>query len=76
MRERRLHERIDAHRQQAWVDAPEPSDFGPTAWRRRERLAWCGIDLAVPALDLQLAVTRRRGLTERAARIEESLRRR
>ena len=60
----------------AWVDTPEPSDVGPTAWRRRERLAWCGIDLAVPPLDLQLAVTQRRGLTERAALIEESLRRR
>jgi hypothetical protein len=58
----------------AWVDAPEPSDFGPTAWSRRERLAWCGIDVAVPPLELQLAVSRRRGMAERAALIEASLR--
>ena len=60
----------------AWVDAPEPSDFGPTAWSRRERIAWCGIDVAVPPLELQLAVSRRRGMTERAALIEASLSRR
>ncbi len=48
-----------------WVDTPEPSDFGPTAWSRRERLEWCGIDVAVPPLDLHLAVARRRGSTMR-----------
>jgi len=58
----------------AWVDTPEPSDFGPTAWSRRERLAWRGIDVAVPPLDLQFAVSRRRGMTERAALIEHALR--
>lgn len=58
----------------AWVDAPEPSDFGPEAWSRRERLAWCGIHVAVPPLDLQLAVSRRRGMTERADLIEHALR--
>lgn len=57
----------------AWVDTPEPSDFGAAAWTRRERLAWSGIDVAVPPLDLQLAVTRRRGLMERAALIEAAL---
>jgi hypothetical protein len=56
-----------------WVDAPEPSDFGPAAWSRRERLHWCGIDVAVPPLDLHLAVSRRRGMTERAALIEAAL---
>ena len=56
-----------------WVDTPAPSDFGPTAWSRRERIDWRGLDLAVPPLDLQLAVSRRRGMTERAKRIEAAL---
>jgi hypothetical protein len=57
----------------AWVDAPEPSDFGPVAWSRRTPIAWCGIDVAVPPLDLQLAVTRRRGFVERAGLIEQAI---
>jgi hypothetical protein len=56
-----------------WVDAPEASDFGPVAWSRRERISWCGLEVAVPPLDLQLAVSRRRGLTERARLIERAI---
>ena len=56
-----------------WVDSPEPSDFGPLAWSRRERVHWCGVEVSVPPLDLQLAVTRRRGLLERARMIEEAM---
>jgi hypothetical protein len=53
-----------------WVDSPAPSDFGPLAWSRRDRIAWCGIEVPVPPLDLQLAVARRRGLVDRAGLIE------
>ncbi len=49
--------------------APEPSDFGPFAEARRERVEWRGFELKVPPLALQLAVTERRGLIERAAAI-------
>jgi hypothetical protein len=47
----------------------EPSDFGPAAAARLEPVAWDGRTVRVPPLDLQLAVTERRGLHDRAARI-------
>ena len=31
-----------------WLDAPQPSDFGPLAWSRRERIHWSRIERAVP----------------------------
>ena len=56
------------------ADQPEPSDFGPETMRRREKVVWQGHTLLVPPLDLQLAVSRRRGLAERVAKIEAFLR--
>lgn len=58
----------------ARVDEPEPTDFGPLAARRRETVAWKGHTLRLPPLDLQLAVSRRRGLSNRVAQIEALLR--
>ncbi len=65
-----LHTRIE------WVggvderaDTPETSDFGPIAVKRRETINWNGYQLQVPPLDLQLMVSERRGLTERAEKI-------
>lgn len=48
------------------VDDPEPVDFGPTAASSLETIEWRGRELRLPALELQLAVAERRGLTERA----------
>jgi len=66
-----LHTRIE------WVggvdgraDTPETSDFGPIAVKRRETINWNGYQLQVPPLDLQLIVSERRGLTERAEKIK------
>jgi hypothetical protein len=55
------------------VDDGEPADFGPTAAGRLDTVRWRGHELRVPPLDLQLAVSRRRGLDDRAAAIERSL---
>jgi len=52
------------------ADQPEPSDFGPAAAARLEVVAWNGHLIRVPPLDLQLAVSRRRGLKERVRLIE------
>ena len=43
-----------------------PADFGPTALERSETVTWKGYEINVPPLDLQLAVSERRGLRERA----------
>lgn len=51
------------------VDEPVPVDFGPRAMSRLERVTWRGYELRVPPLDLQLLVSERRGLTERAEKI-------
>ena len=66
-----LHARIE------WVggvderaDTPDMSDFGPTAATRRETINWHGHELQVPPLDLQLMVSERRELTERAEKIK------
>jgi hypothetical protein len=58
------------------ADQPEISDFGPTAARRLETVIWRGHAIRVPPLDLQLQVSRRRGLAERVAHIERLLERR
>jgi hypothetical protein len=55
------------------ADAPETSDFGPTAAGQLETVRWEGFKLRVPPIDLQLAVTERRGLSERVAKIREEL---
>jgi hypothetical protein len=54
----------------AAVDSPSPSDFGPIAASRLEIVTWEGFDLRVPPLDLQRAVSLRRGLTTRVALID------
>ena len=51
------------------ADAPEPGDFGPTAGKQLVVIEWRGHDVRVPPLDLQLAVSERRGLTDRADKI-------
>ncbi len=45
-------------------------DFGPTAQAASEVVQWRGYSINVPPLDLQLAVSERRGLTERADLIQ------
>lgn len=69
-----LHARLEwAGEVQAWVDEPEASDFGPTAARRLETVTWDGYPVLVPPLDLQLRVSERRGLHERAEKIKRIL---
>ena len=58
---------------EAWVDRPEPSDFGPVA---RRNLRWpVGVEsrYGFHFLELQLRVSERRGLIERANRIRETM---
>lgn len=57
----------------AEADEPEPSDFGPAAARQLERVNWRGHTLLVPPLALQLIVSERRGLAERAALIHAAM---
>lgn len=57
----------------ASVDSPSPSDFGPVAASRLETVTWEGWQLRVPPLDLQRAVSQRRGLTTRVALIDALL---
>ena len=55
------------------VDTPHLSDFGPTAASRLEVVNWHGEEIRVPPLDLQLQVSERRGLSERAGKIKRML---
>ena len=55
------------------VDRPEPSDFGPEAAKRLELAKWHGFEIRVPPLALQLRVSERRGLVERANQIRETM---
>jgi hypothetical protein len=55
------------------ADEPEPTDFGLVAAASLETVAWRGHVVRVPPLALQLAVTERRGLHDRAARIRAVL---
>ncbi|MGD0244126.1 MAG: hypothetical protein ABSB59_27920 [Streptosporangiaceae bacterium] len=57
----------------AGVDSPLPTDFGPLAASRLETVTWEGWPLRVPPLDLQRAVSQRRGLTARVALIDAML---
>lgn len=65
-----LHARLE------WVggvnesaDSPQTTDFGPSAAKRLEVVCWRGAEIRVPPLELQLAVSQRRGLGERAEKI-------
>ena len=51
-------------------DVPLPSDFGPAAASRLETVRWERRLIRVPPLDLQRAVSQRRGLTDRVAVID------
>ena len=55
------------------ADTPLITDFGPSAAARLETITWRGYTLQVPPLDLQLAVSERRGLTERVTKIRQAL---
>jgi hypothetical protein len=52
------------------ADEPETTDFGLTAAGRLETVAWRGWSIRVPPLDLQRAVSLRRGLHERVRLID------
>jgi len=51
------------------ADTPEVGDFGPVAAERLEAVDWRGTEVRVPPLDLQLEVSERRGLADRADKI-------
>ncbi|HEX3889090.1 MAG TPA: hypothetical protein VHW05_16500 [Phenylobacterium sp.] len=51
------------------IDQPAPHEQGPHALGHLEQVSWRGALVAVPPLELQLAVAERRSLTERAAKI-------
>lgn len=61
-----------------WVAGTRPdldehdwtSDIGPDAIRRADTVMWRGLSFTVPPVDLQLAVSRERGLDDRVAAIE------
>ena len=55
------------------ADQPAVSDFGPTAARRLETVMWQGHPIRVPPLELQLEVSKRRGLRSRVEQIERRL---
>ncbi len=57
----------------AFVDEPEPCDFGPEAGRRLEAVRFEDWEVLVPPLDLQRAVNQRRGLTDRVVMIDALL---
>ncbi len=55
------------------ADQPAISDFGPTAAQQLETVTWHGRAIHVPPLELQLQVSRRRGLAERVGHIQRLL---
>lgn len=56
------------------ADRPTPGDTGPAAASRLETVVWRGYEVRVPPLDLQLAVSRSRGLDARVQEIERLMR--
>ena len=55
------------------ADHPAVSDFGPEARGRLEQIEWRGYEFRVPPLDLQRAVSVRRGLHERVRMIDATV---
>ncbi len=55
------------------ADQPIVGDVGPSAQARLESIRWRGHQIRVPPLELQLAVSERRGLTERSRLIRAVL---
>jgi hypothetical protein len=69
-----LHTRLEwVGEVNAQADSEVTGDFGPTALARRETIQWQGYTINVPPLDLQLAVSERRGLTARAELIRAAM---
>jgi len=56
-----------------WVDDRGPSDFGPAARAGLQTVRWNGYKINVPPLEIQLAVCERRGLKDRAKRVQQAL---
>jgi len=56
-----------------WVDDRGPSDFGPAARAELQTVRWNGYKINVPPLEIQLAVCERRGLKDRAKRVQQAL---
>jgi hypothetical protein len=54
----------------SFVDEPDASDFGPAAAKRLETVIFERWQVRVPPLDLQRAVSARRGLTDRVVMID------
>jgi len=55
------------------VDRPHPTDYGRVAGARLDAVTWEDWTIRVPPLDLQRAVSLRRGLTDRVALIDSLL---
>jgi len=53
------------------VDEHRTTEYGPAATNRLETINWQGYDILIPPLDIQLEVSRRRGLDERVRKIIE-----
>jgi hypothetical protein len=67
-----LHARVEwAGGMTAACDDPDATDFGPSAARQLETVAWRGWQFRVPPLYLQRAVSERRGLMARVAMIDD-----
>jgi len=70
-----LHSRIEwAGGIREDVDKLGVTEFGPTAVRRLETISWQGYQMRVPPVDIQIEVSKRRGLRERTRKIEQILR--
>jgi hypothetical protein len=54
------------------ADTPLPTDFGLVAAASLNRVHWNGLTILVPPLELQRAVSERRGLTERVRLIDSA----
>ncbi|QPC82713.1 hypothetical protein G4Y79_24015 [Phototrophicus methaneseepsis] len=57
----------------ASIDEPEPSDYGPVAARQLEVIHWHDKAISVVPLELQRAVSQRRGLLDRVEKIDQYL---
>lgn len=55
------------------VDENGMTEYGPAAASRLETINWRGYNILVPPLDIQLEVSRRRGLDERVRTITQSM---
>ena len=56
-----------------WVDDRGSNDFGPMAGDRLQTVRWSGYTIRVPPLEMQLEACERRGLKDRAQKIQQAL---